>query len=359
VLDRLVTLRAASRWRHGETVMVSPPFSRRLQVPRRNRARAMGLAVLVTARVGAGQPVPPPDGEPETPIEIVIVGDAPQPLAAPKDPHVSGSVISGEALRQPGTFVADALRTSPGVQVVESGGLGAPATASLRGATAAQTPVYFGGIRINDEVGGAANLAELPLFLVERIEVYRSHAPLSADELGIGGAVFLEPRKPDGDALLLSGLVGSHTTRGVSGFVSRGDGASGFIAGFELSAAENDYTFYDSRGSLFDRRDDASARLENADVTTNGVWLVGRERVGSAQVGLLVAHVAQEQGAPKLAQMRTEEARVAYSRQAFALGAVLPVDAWNGALELSSAATSSRSRSAASATSSHALGSRL
>src|SRR5690606_25186552 len=95
VLDRLVTLRAASRWRHGETVMVSPPFSRRLQVPRRNRARAMGLAVLVTARVGAGQPVPPPDGEPETPIEIVIVGDAPQPLAAPKDPHVSGSVISG------------------------------------------------------------------------------------------------------------------------------------------------------------------------------------------------------------------------------------------------------------------------
>src|SRR5690606_9465403 len=216
---------------------------------------------------------------------------------------------------------------------------GAPATASLRGATAAQTPVYFGGIRINDEVGGAANLAELPLFLVERIEVYRSHAPLFADEFGVGGAVFLEPRKPDGDALVLSGLVGSHQARGASGFVSRGDGSSGFIAGFELSGAENDYTFDDTRGSLYESRDDRSVRLENADATTHSVWLVGRERVGSAQVGLLVAHVAHEQGAPKLAQMRTEEARVAYARQLLALGAVLPIASWNGALELSSAAT--------------------
>src|SRR5690606_40745925 len=111
---------------------------------------------------------------------------------------------------------------------------------------------------------------ELPLFLVERIEVYRSHAPLFADEFGVGGAVFLEPRKPDGDALVLSGLVGSHQARGASGFVSRGDGSSGFIAGFELSGAENDYTFDDTRGSLYESRDDRSVRLERSEARRVG-----------------------------------------------------------------------------------------
>ena len=89
------------------------------------------------------------------------------------------------------------LRTQPGVAVTESGGYGAPSTAAIRGATAADTPVYLAGIRLNDDVGGTADLSLVPLWLIDRVEIYRGNAPLEADRLGPGGAIFFEPRRPD------------------------------------------------------------------------------------------------------------------------------------------------------------------
>ena len=62
--------------------------------------------------------------------------------------------------------------------------------------TAAETPVYLAGVRINDDVAGAADLSTLPLWLIDRVEIYRGNAPLEADRFGIGGAIFFEPLRP-------------------------------------------------------------------------------------------------------------------------------------------------------------------
>src|SRR5579859_5200563 len=158
--------------------------------------------------------------------------------------------MTRDRLVGPGLEAQDVLRTQPGVIVTESGGFGAPATAAIRGATAEDTPVYLAGVRLNDDVGGTADLSLVPLWLVDRIEVYRGHAPLDADRLGPGGAIFFEPKHPDNDA----GGAGYY---GGSWGASRGwlyqgirSGSVSALVGVSGEHAVNRYPFVDDHGEL-------------------------------------------------------------------------------------------------------------
>src|SRR5690606_2984127 len=141
------------------------------------------------------------------PLEVTVRAPARHPQAAAKDPRVAASVVRRDELEAPGAGAADVLRRVPGLSVADTGGVGAPARA-------AQTPVYLGGVRLNDEVGGAVDLGTLPLWLLGRVEVYRGHAPMQADRLGIGGAIFLEPVAPTRSSFGAGALVGSFGSRG-------------------------------------------------------------------------------------------------------------------------------------------------
>jgi iron complex outermembrane receptor protein len=237
-------------------------------------------------------------------------------------------------LEQPGASAADVLRELPGLTVFDLGGFGAPATASIRGATAAQTPVYFGGVRLNDEVGGTANLSDIPIASIERVEVYRSHAPLLADQLGLGGAIFFEPRRALQDELRLSALVGSYGSRSAGGSISLNTSEASAIAGFELSAANNDYLFSSQRGTLFDPSDDGSSERPNADAAMKSWFLLANRSLGPARLALFYQHADREQGAPKLALTPSESARVAFGRDLFALRTQIPVPGWAGSVRL-------------------------
>ena len=283
------------------------------------------------------------DGAAAAEVEIEIVGSRPIE-APPKERFVAGSVIERERLQQPGTDTAQALRESPGVQITQMGGLGSPATASIRGATAAQTPVYLAGIRINDEVGGAANLADVPVFLLDRIEIYRSHAPGSAAQFGIGGALFAEPRRPDGNQLSAGATVGSYGVRSAQAWASFGAEGRGVLAGFDVTAADNDYPFLDTRGTLYRADDDAEARLPNADAQISNVWILARHDIGRAWLSLVFNQADREQGAPKLAVVPSRHARLRNSRKLVAIKAEVPVDAWEGGLQALTSVIASENR---------------
>lgn len=283
-----------------------------------------------------------PEKQEETGVITVSVrAPAVHPAQAPKQRHVAGWVASGARLEAAGLQAAELLRESPGVQITQLGGLGAPATASIRGATAAQTPVYLAGIRLNDEVGGAANLADVPLFLMDRVEVYRSHAPLVADSLGIGGAVFFEPKRPTGQVLGVGALTGSYQTRSAWTYVGAGDEQGGVLGGLQVSAADNDYPFFDTRGTLYRPSDDHRSRLSNADAQAQTFWLSGARRLGRGRLALVVHHADREQGAPKLASVPSEQARVGFRRNLVGLRAVAPVDTWCGSVEARTAVITS------------------
>lgn len=242
------------------------------------------------------------------------------PKASTRDDSVSSEIIPRERLQAPGLRAADALRGSPGVAITELGGLGASASIGVRGATSAQTPIYLGGVRINDEVGGSADLATVPLWFIERIELYRGNAPADADRAAPGGSVHFVPRRPDGK-LGLGALVGGLGTYGAWATASSGTSADGVIGGVGLEAASNDYGFDDSRGTVFTSSDDRDAHASNADAELFGAWLHARRRLGRTQLGLLASHGSLDRGARRLANVPTHLARESLQRRLAALTA--------------------------------------
>jgi vitamin B12 transporter len=259
------------------------------------------------------------------PTEIEVRGKQRSPAEGPRDPSLPASFVKKAEMAAPGLDAGDVLRTEVGLTITETGGLGAAQTASVRGATAAETPVYLAGVRLNDDVGGAADLSTVPLFLIDRVEVYRGNAPLEADRLSIGGAIFFEPKRAERTEAGLGVLAGSYGTLGAHAYASGGDSERALLLGARLEGADNDYPFADDAGTRFVAGDDGTARLTNAAASLADLWLIGRTRVGDGSVELIANRIEREQGAPRLAQLRTRAASIRTERNLAALKGRAPL----------------------------------
>jgi vitamin B12 transporter len=72
-----------------------------------------------------------------------------------------------------GGSLGDLLATVPGLQVSSSGGLGKTSTVSIRGGDAKQVVLVIDGVRYGSATLGQPTFDNLPLLLIERIEVVR------------------------------------------------------------------------------------------------------------------------------------------------------------------------------------------
>ncbi|MGE0320944.1 MAG: TonB-dependent receptor [Polyangiaceae bacterium] len=244
---------------------------------------------------------------------------------SPQDPSAASQVLRDDELKAPGASAGDVLDRVSGVEVSRSGSASDRTTLSLRGSSAAQVPVYLGPLRLNDEVTGAADLASIPLWLLDRVEVFRGSTPARADDYGMGGAVFFEPKFPRRNSVGAGVGVGSFGEQSVWGrgeVVSRGTGdwRSGALVGLRISRAENDYSYVDDRGTAFDESDDITRTRSNADYAEWDAWAIGltRSRRG-ARVLTLANAFTREQGVTGLASVPAQAAR---SRRQRLLGGV-------------------------------------
>ncbi len=123
-------------------------------------------------------------------------------------------------------FVADALRTVPGVGLSRTGGAGGLTQVRLRGAEGNQTLVLIDGIEVNDPAsGGEYDFANLLADDVERIEVLRGPQSALYGSDAIGGVINIVTRKGEGKTSASARMEGGSLGT-ASGLVSIG-GAAG------------------------------------------------------------------------------------------------------------------------------------
>ncbi|MCL2825098.1 MAG: TonB-dependent receptor [Polyangiaceae bacterium] len=227
-----------------------------------------------------------------------------------RDPTAASTVISGSALRAAGRSTADALAWAPGIQVVRTGSGADMATASLRGASSAQTPVLLAGVPLNESLTGTADLSLVPLWMVDRVEVYRGNAPEFADQFGIGGGILFEPRVPRKAGV--GGGVGVGSFGEISGWVgaSTRSRRSGSLVAVRHARARNDYPYTDDMGTRFDSSDDVRRARDNADFSSVDAWAVSKfELDGGGQVTLVGNAFEREQGVTGLAVVPARHTR--------------------------------------------------
>jgi vitamin B12 transporter len=291
----------------------------------------LGLAYGAPARA---------DPEPE----IVVTGQ--KSTRPARDPTVAATLVDQAELARPGASAALILAHVPGVQVSATGAASELATASVRGASSAQTPVYLAGIRLNDDVTGTADLSLVPLWMLSRAEVYRGNAPADADRLGIGGAVYFEPRLPRKTRVGAGATLGSFGER--AGFVGAelAEGGDGALVAFRGSAAQNDYPYLDDNGTA-SPADDRTRIRRNADYTAREAWAIGRSTLGArgARITTVFNAFDREQGISGISAVPALSARAESARVLVGLSAKVPCSADPSCLlELTTQGISAHSR---------------
>jgi vitamin B12 transporter len=185
-------------------------------------------------------------------IAPVVVTATRSPLAADRVPATT-TVVSGERLRAEGiTTVAEALRSVPGLTVVQSGSYGGAASLFIRGGESKFAKVLVDGVPVND-AGGAVDLSTLTTDNLDRIEIVRGPASVLYGSDAMAGVVQLFTRRGDGpvsgdasvragglasrdaDLALRGGGEGAHWSLGFGSH--RTDGFQPFNSLFRQSAA--------------------------------------------------------------------------------------------------------------------------
>ncbi|MEM6962796.1 MAG: TonB-dependent receptor plug domain-containing protein [Myxococcota bacterium] len=139
------------------------------------------------------------------------------------------NVVSTERDRKKTADLGEILARTKGVVVRRSGGLGSVSQLSLNGLIDDQIRVFLDGVPL-EFAGYTQGFANIPVNLVESIEVYRGVVPIEFGADALGGALnFVTPRI-DGNHAAASYQTGSFNTHRATIDGQLIDDASGWFA---------------------------------------------------------------------------------------------------------------------------------
>ncbi|MCP9198840.1 TonB-dependent receptor [Gramella sp. GC03-9] len=107
------------------------------------------------------------------------------------------------------------LRTSPGINIRETGGLGSDFSLSLNGLSGNQVRFFIDGIPM-ENFGSSLSLNNFPINLVENIQVYKGVVPINLGADALGGAVNITTSSRKNSFLDASYTSGSFNTHRVA-----------------------------------------------------------------------------------------------------------------------------------------------
>ncbi len=209
---------------------------------------ALLACLLLTAGI-AGSQEAPPDIE-LAPIQVEGVKPEEKALVersfeTPEDVTGFGETIFAEPLWRSFETPAELLGESVGAQIRRQGGRDDFSTLTIRGAPSAQVRILLDGVALGRASDSVVNLADLPMDIVERIEIYRGFAPVSLTPVSAAGVVNVVTRQPDKATAMAAAGGGSFGTAKVN------VGGAGPLLGGSASAfaayrhTEGDFDYVD------------------------------------------------------------------------------------------------------------------
>ena len=154
----------------------------------------------------------------DTAPDIVVTADRVEEPAARTGSSIS--VIDAAEIEKTGsTGVADVLRSVPGVDVHDAGGIGTDTSVTIRGSNPGETLVLIDGIRIGDpsQTDGPVDFGNLAVTDIDRIEVLRGPQSALYGSDAMGGVINIITKKgtqtPHRSVSIEGGSYGTIDTR--------------------------------------------------------------------------------------------------------------------------------------------------
>lgn len=167
------------------------------------------------------------------------------------------SVIDGKALYGRAVSLESVLDKSVGIKVRQTGGLGSSSRIMIHGLEGNRVQILIDGMPFNT-LDGTFSIDDIPIDLIDRIEVYKSIIPARFGCDGLGGAVNIVTKEFSTDYVDVSAEAASFDTYKGSGLFRKNLPKPGILigGGVTYNYAENDYKFHvPDREELYVRRD--------------------------------------------------------------------------------------------------------
>ncbi|GAB5540308.1 MAG: hypothetical protein SangKO_000680 [Sandaracinaceae bacterium] len=233
--------------------------------------------------------------------------ERPMPATGGDDPTASATEVDAQDRPSALDTLEDGLLEVPGARPLRSGAWGSPTTLSVRGSDADQVEVLLGDVPLTTADGGAFDLSTVPLWALDRVEVYRGGAPTWLGVSGIGGVIRLVPRDGGPSAFGTVGL-GSFGLGHARVGASASNGDVSWTTAVGATTSEGDFPYLaDVR--LLDDGEPLERPRENAWIRQGSALGHLRLRVGDGQLSAVFLGVERLGGVPGPAVQITEETR--------------------------------------------------
>jgi len=202
-------------------------------------AAAFPLAFLANSpALSQNTQAPQAGATPQLKEMVVSVTRSAQPIG---DVVADVTIIDRETIERAGPVgLADILVRVPGIQITRNGGTGANTSVFVRGGESRHTPVFIDGVRVESQAtAGGASWSNIPLALIDRIEILRGPSSAVYGSDAVAGVIQIFTKKGQGPfSPSVTASYGSYNTSRVE--LAAGGSAGAFDYALGLSQAQSD-----------------------------------------------------------------------------------------------------------------------
>jgi iron complex outermembrane receptor protein len=257
--------------------------------------------------------------------DLEVEGTARRPIPAGSELDPTAAATSIDARHRPRALetLDELILEVPGAITRRSGSAGAFSGLGLRGAGAEHTTVLLGSVPLMSPDGSAFDLSTMPVWVLDRVDVYRGGAPVWLGSGGIGGVLHLIPRAASGSGFELSGGVGSfglYEGR-ASAFVR--DGELSMLAAAGATSSSGRYPYRDDNRTALDPTDDRDRLRLGAENTDANFALHLQTRIERTHVELAAMGLERIGGLNGLPARRSDDPQGNRARSRYVAGLTL------------------------------------
>jgi len=174
--------------------------------------------------------------------EVVVSGKS--DIQKRREAPEAVTVIDASQLRGQAVSLENVLNKAVGMKVRQTGGLGSSSRMMIHGLEGKRVQIFLNGDPLNSP-DGSITIDDIPIDLIERIDVYKGVIPARFGGDGLGGAVDITTREFDTDYIDLAYEHSSYNTNRATWILKKNLQESGILFGFGgfFNYADNDYSF--------------------------------------------------------------------------------------------------------------------
>lgn len=143
------------------------------------------------------------------------------------------SIITREQIERAGqSTLVEVLQQQPGIEITNNGGPGKASGIFMRGTNTSHVIVLIDGVRLNSATAGTTTFENLPVALIEKIEILRGPATSLYGQDAIGGVIQIFTKQGDGAPKFFAGVgYGTYDTKTAEAGVHGSIGDTRFALG--------------------------------------------------------------------------------------------------------------------------------